>query len=99
MAYRLIPLSNPSVNVELLERNLLDVCAYRGWADLGVTIDDVSRGIGTIYLGSFLTLAGTICATEGPTECDRVKGRMKELIPPDRLEPLPPQLKQALQGF
>jgi hypothetical protein len=54
--WRIVPVTDPAVDVETLRRNLLETYIYRGYADPAVRIDPVSRNMGLLYQAPFLAL-------------------------------------------
>jgi hypothetical protein len=99
LTQRIVPIPNVPVNRELLGKNLLDVYSYRGFADDQVFIDDATRSMATNYLGAFLNLASDYVNARDHAAGEKIMARMKSLIPPGRLAPLPPPLQQAIQGW
>ncbi len=99
LSYRLVPIPGAPMNWELMAHNLLDVYTYRGFADNSVHIDDVSRSMAGNYMGAFVNLVRGYANAGNRAEAERIMARMKELLPPERLAPLPPPLQQALDSF
>ena len=99
LTQRIIPIPGVPMDRQLLRHNLLDVYAYRGAADPHVHIDDASRMMAFNYLGVFMHLASGYMNAGEMQEGRQVIARMKELIPPERLAPLPPPLQQGLDSF
>ena len=54
--WRVVPVADPEPDLATLRHNLLATYAYRGYADPSVRIDPVSRGMGRMYQGLFLSL-------------------------------------------
>jgi len=96
LAWRLLPVSSPPVNKELIRENLFERYVYRGYADCGVLIGDETRGMGLNLLSAWFHLAQAEMESENEVECRQVKERMLSLLPPERLEPLPSQLREAI---
>jgi len=99
LTQRIIPIPGVPMDRQLLRHNLLDVYAYRGAADPHVHIDDASRMMAFNYLGVFMHLASGYMNAGEMQEGRQVIARMKELMPPERLAPLPPPLQQGLDSF
>ncbi len=96
LAWRLMPVPSPPLNRELLRRHLFERYAYRGYADCGVLIGDETRGMGFNLLSAWFYLAQAEMERGNEVECRKVKERMLSLLPPDRLEPLPSQLRETI---
>jgi hypothetical protein len=97
LAQRLMPVDSPPSNPELLRKSFLERYSYRGYADPSLPLDETSRMFGMNYMAGFLTLASLESANGNTAECERVKERMLELLPPERLNP-PAQLLQAIDA-
>lgn len=89
VANRLTPVKNPPVNVNLLATNLFERYAYRGYADENIYIDPASRTTAVNYLSSFFMYADAVYNAGDQEKLDFVKAKIDELIPPDRIRPLP----------
>jgi hypothetical protein len=96
IAWRLLPVSSPPVNKELLRENLLERYAYRGYADYSVPISAETRGMALNLLSAWFHLAQVEMESGNEAECRQVKERMLSLLPPERLGPLPFQLRGAI---
>ncbi|MCK4858869.1 MAG: hypothetical protein KAT58_12925, partial [candidate division Zixibacteria bacterium] len=96
LAWRLMPVSSPPLNRELLRRNLFERYAYRGYADCGVLIGDETRGMGFNLLSAWFHLAQAEMEGDNEVECRQVKEQMLSFLPPERLKPLPSQLREAI---
>lgn len=97
LSLRIVPIPEVPLNRELLQKNLLEVYAYRGFADKDIFIDDATRTMAANYLGAFLNLASEYVNARDHAAGEKIMARMKRLIPPGRLAPLPPSLQQALR--
>ncbi len=97
LTWQLIPAREVSVDRELLRRNLLEKYSYRGWNDPKVAIDGGSQTMAGIYLGAFMTLAGADGQAGDTAAFRQTVAAMKERLPIERLEPLPPQLGEAIR--
>jgi hypothetical protein len=96
LAWRLLPGSSPPVNKELLRENLFERYAYRGYDDYSVPISNETRGMAYNLLSVWFYLAQAEMERGNEVECRKVKEQMLSLLPPDRLEPLPSQLREAI---
>jgi hypothetical protein len=97
LAFRLIPVPSPPENAEILRENLLERYSYRGYADDDIIPDNVSRQNGFNYLSGFLKLAQISLERDDTDVFQRVKKKIIEFLPPDRLRPLPNSLEKAVK--
>ena len=70
-----------------LRVNLLRTYEYRGYADSGVRLDDVTRLMGQHYLPAFMELARAEYGRGEPARCRETARAMHRLLPPARLDP------------
>jgi hypothetical protein len=96
IAWRLLPVSSPPVNKKLLRVNLFERYVYRGYADYTVPVSEETRGMAFNLLSAWFHLAQAEMESDNEVECRQVKERMLSLLPVDRLEPLPSQLREAI---
>ena len=96
LAWRLLPVKSPPLNTELLRENLFERYAYRGYADYSVSISDETRGMAFNLLSAWFHLAQAEMESGNEVQCRQVKERMLSLLPPERLGPLPSQLREAI---
>ncbi len=96
LAHRLTPVVDPPINRALLAENLLDKYLYRGFADDCVFIDPATRMMDVNYLVSFMMLAQAAYSAGDGTQLDLVKSRMAEVMPLERLEPLPENIEKMM---
>ena len=87
MASRLIPVSSPPVNREILRKNLFERYEYRGYNDLDVPLEPATKWMGWNLYGQFLTLASDYLKSSDRLSAGNVVNKMKELLPPERLAP------------
>jgi len=99
MVWRVVPSAEAASDITVLRRNLLEKYSYRGYADRDVRIDDVSANFGRNYLGSFMHLAAALADRGDTAGVNEVRAKLTQSLPPDRLEPLSPSLKQALDQY
>jgi hypothetical protein len=57
LAWRVMPVPDPPVDLELFRKNLLERCTYRGYADRSIYLDETSGDLGKNYLAAFAELA------------------------------------------
>lgn len=98
LASRLMPVSSPPLNTAILENNLLNVYSYRGYADKAVTIDITTPSITPLYFMAFLQLVMEGDARHDILLLRKTRDDFFALMPPDRLQPLPPNLQQGLDN-
>jgi hypothetical protein len=98
LASRLMPVSSPPLNTAILENNLLNVYSYRGYADKAVTIDITTPSITPLYFMAFLQLVMEEDALHDTLSVRKIRDDFLALMPPDRLQPLPPNLQQGLDN-
>ena len=87
MASRLIPVSSPPVNREILRKNLFERYEYRGYNDPDVPLEPATKWMGWNLYGQFLTLASDYLKSSDRLSAGNVVNKMKELLPPERLAP------------
>jgi hypothetical protein len=83
--WRIVPVAEPPADLETLRANLLERYRYRGYADRGVRLDDVSQLIGRQYSLGFMELLREERRVGGPGRCREVAARFVEALPPERL--------------
>jgi hypothetical protein len=83
--WRVVPVAAAPVDLATLRTNLLETYAYRGYADPGVMLDDVTRQIGTLYTVPFMTLLNEERERGGIDRCRATAARLGAEIPPARL--------------
>lgn len=84
---RVVPTEEPPPDVSTLRVNLLRTYEYRGYADSGVRLDDVTRLMGQHYLPAFMKLARAEYGRGEPARCRETARAMHRLLPPARLDP------------
>jgi hypothetical protein len=95
--WRVVPHADPPLNRAMLRRNLLETYRYRGYADPGVPLDEVSRSLGLNYYAPLVALAQAEYAAGGADLCRRSRETVLRALPPSRLQP-DAQLEQEVQG-
>jgi len=85
--WRVVPIANPPVDRETLRSNLLRTYVYRGYADPGLPLDDVSRGLGLNYYAPLVTLLQAESAAGEGDQCRRTSEAMLRALPLTRLQP------------
>jgi hypothetical protein len=83
--WRVVPVANAPVDLATLRTNLLETYVYRGYADPGVVLDDVTRQIGTLYTMPFMTLLNEERERGGIDRCRAAAARLEAAIPRARL--------------
>jgi hypothetical protein len=83
--WRVVPVADPAPDVEVLRTNLLERYSYRGYADPGVELDDVSRNMGRMYAVPFMTLSREERRVRGADRCREAAAKYLEVLPPERL--------------
>ena len=96
MAVRLLPVTFPTVDRQLLRQNLLERYAYSGYAEPSVSLVSITRQFGWNYYGQFLTLIVADMEQGDSAAAREVIQRMYALLPPQRLQP-PPGLESAIE--
>jgi hypothetical protein len=85
--WRIIPRAAPPTNRQVLRQNLLATYRYRGYADAGVPLDEVSRSLGLNNYAPFVTLMQAEAAAGQGDQCRRSRETMLRALPPSRLKP------------
>jgi len=85
--WRVVPIANPPVDRETIRSNLLRTYTYRGYADPGLPLDDVSRGLGLNYYAPLVTLLQAESAAGEGDQCRRTSEAMLRALPLSRLQP------------
>jgi hypothetical protein len=83
--WRVVPVANAPVDLATLRTNLLETPTYRGYADPNVVLDDVTRQIGTLYTGTFMTLLNEERERGAVDRCRATAARLEAAIPRARL--------------
>jgi len=96
LVWKMLPIKNPGIDRDIMRENLLDTYTYRGFADTGVIIDETTRMTGMNYISAFFQLAVSYLEAGDTVRLKETVDTMYRMIPPDRLQPLPPQMEQAL---
>jgi hypothetical protein len=89
--WRIVPVVDPAPDVEILRTNLLERYSYRGYADGGVALDDVSRNMGRTYSLPFRALLREERRVRGEGRCAEMAAKYIETLPPGRLDGDVPQ--------
>jgi hypothetical protein len=95
--WRVVPHADPPLNRAILRGNLLETYRYRGYADPGVPLDQVSRSLGLNYYAPLVALAQADHAAGAADPCRLARGAVLRALPPSRLQP-DAQLEQEVQG-
>jgi Protein O-mannosyl-transferase TMEM260-like len=90
LASRVMPITDPLLDLELFRKNLLSTCTYPGYADRTIVLDGTSRSMAGNYLGAFVELARNQWALGKYAECRETLDFMAGVFPPDRF-PIPPE--------
>jgi hypothetical protein len=83
--WRIIPLENPSLDVETLGANLLATYNYGGYADDAVRLEAASRTMGLLYHAPFMALIGELRTRGSEARCNAAASKYLEAMPPARL--------------
>jgi hypothetical protein len=83
--WRVVPVADPAPDVKVLWTNLLERYSYRGYADPGVELDDVSRNMGQLYLLPFIGLIQEERRFGATDRCSEVAAQYLRALPPLRL--------------
>jgi len=83
--WRIIPMENPSLDVEMLSANLLATYGYEGYADAAVRLDAVSRNMGLMYHAPFMALIEELRTRGSEAGCRAAATKYLEAMPPARL--------------
>lgn len=95
---RALPMRNPPIDVSLLERNLNEVYAIRGFDDPSLPIEPPTMWHAQVLYGAFSTLISAHLG-EGDVEgARRACDRMFDLLPLDHTR-IPPENAAALQSL
>jgi len=97
LAQRVTPVESPPVNRAFLAAKILDHYAYRGYADDDVFIDAATRSMAPNLVIGFVTLADAAYRAGDKEQLDLVKASQAELMPVDRLQPLPGNLENMIK--
>ena len=87
IAHRLIPISGLSVDKDILEKNLLQKYTYRGFSDTTIYIEKETKWAAWELYGAFIALAESAMRDGNTSVCLRIKEKMTERLPIDRLTP------------
>lgn len=82
----------------LLTYKLLKKYSYRGYADLDVPIDKLSRFAGQELFSAFLSLAQSELMRGNSTVCKQIKLELVKRLPPERIGP-PEELLQRYENL
>jgi len=85
--WRIVPVTDPSVDIKTLRRNLLETYTYRGYADPTVRIDPVSRNMGLLYQTPFLALIREVRERGTATGLREATAKYLDALPCARLGP------------
>ena len=99
LAQRLIPAISPKLNSSILSNNLFEKYNYRGYADNYIVIDDFSRMIAFNYYAAAMEGASTESNNGNIQNCKNIMQALLTRLPQNRLEPLPPDLRQGLSAI
>jgi hypothetical protein len=94
--WRVVPHADPPVNGAILQKNLLETYAYRGYAERNLPLDEASRGIGLSYYPPFVTLTRAQYAHGERDRCRASRDAMFDALPVSRLQP-DSTLRQAIE--
>ena len=94
--WRVVPHADPPVNGAILQKNLLETYAYRGYAERNLPLDEASRGIGLSYYPPFVTLTRAQYAHGERDRCRASRDAMSDALPVSRLQP-DSTLRQAIE--
>lgn len=94
--WRLVPLEDPSVNREILRKNLLQTYAYRGYAESDLPLDEVSRAVGGQYYRALVATAQADLDAGERDRCRDTREAALRLLPVARLRP-DSTLRRALE--
>nr|MBN2278550.1 DUF2723 domain-containing protein [candidate division Zixibacteria bacterium] len=96
LTLRMVPITDPPLNPELLEENLLKKYTYSGFADSSLILEQPSLWYaGSLYV-PFIHLCNHWAEAGNCNDCERIKNKMLEYLPPNRTAP-PQNLVPALE--
>lgn len=82
---QLIPIRNPSPNMELLRENLFHKIGLRGMADSDCELDAVTVNNGRNLYQGFMALADDVKQHGDQAGCEEIRKIILERLPPERL--------------
>ncbi|MCX6826023.1 MAG: hypothetical protein NTV06_01960, partial [candidate division Zixibacteria bacterium] len=83
---------------DILQRNLLQIYQYRGYADATISLEMATRWTGWNLYAAFIHLAADELKSGNVEACRATMVKMKELLPSERLD-IPPQLQHARESL
>lgn len=89
LAWRVMPVPDPPLDLEVFRKNLLERCTYRGYADRSIVLDETSGNMAGNYLAAFAELAKGQRAAGRIEECRATLDFMARVLPLDRFRIAP----------
>jgi hypothetical protein len=87
--WRIVPVSDPPVNREILRHNVLDIARYRGYRSGGPSLDNTPLSMARNYYAPLATLARAEGNDGDLDACREIHQKILDLFPLSRLDPGP----------
>ena len=94
---RLMPVMSPAIDTGILQENLFRKYVYRGYNDPDIYLEDYSRQMAINMFAAFTQLAYAQSKNGDNQGCRETMDHLTKVLPLDRLQPLPAELKTAYE--